>query len=165
MDIKDYIESGIIERYVMGLASTEQEAELMHLRRLYPILDVEIAATELRIESRYLEDAVMPPAELKNRIIHRIRWEESGEQRQQQQQRYHNGNTHQNGHTYINIQPGWGRNITISIWWRCAFIALSIMVMSLLASTWYFYTKTQQLENRLFQLGTPATTTPAGIVH
>ena len=32
MDIKEYIQSGIIEQYVLGLASAEEVAELEQLR-------------------------------------------------------------------------------------------------------------------------------------
>lgn len=72
LNISDYIESGIIERYLLGLTSPEQEEELLGLRHIYPLLELEITAAELRFEDKLLEEGVAPPAELRNAIIQRI---------------------------------------------------------------------------------------------
>ncbi|MCW3462257.1 hypothetical protein [Chitinophaga nivalis] len=160
MNIQEYIESGIIERYLLGLATPEQEAELHHLRRRFPLLETEIAAAEVRIEKQMLGEAVLPPIELKGLVFRHIR--EDNRYRENDHRQGHNGNGHtRGGPTYINIQPGWNRNITVSIWWRCAFIALVVLVMSLAASTWYLYQRTTHLEEILLQSKFPATAAPA----
>ncbi|MBO9731910.1 MAG: hypothetical protein J7623_24930 [Chitinophaga sp.] len=151
MNISDYIESGIIERYLLGLTSPEQEEELFRLREIYPLLELEVNAAELRFESKLLEEAVMPPLVLRHNLLQRIK-EEKG----QQQRSWGNYNEHTNpGPTYIHLEPFWNRRITVSMWWRCAFIAMVVLTMALAASTWYFFRRTEQLENVLLRLTIP----------
>lgn len=155
MDLKNYIDSGVIERYLLGLATPEQERELTYMRRLHPILEQEIAAAELRIENKIMAEAVQPPAPLKDKIMEGVR-------RHKHQEYYYRHADHAGGQqppqdpVYIDIRPGWNRQITVSIWWRCAFLALCVLTMSLAASTWYLYKRTNQLEEVLIRLKTPA---------
>ena len=150
MNISDYIESGIIERYLLGLTSPEQEEELLQLRQIYPLLELEITAAELRFEDKLLEEGVAPPYELKNAVIQRIR---TGNGRKERSWGNYNGHgpTSQ-GPTYIHLEPFWNRRISVSIWWRCAFIALVVLTMALAASTWHFYHRAEQLEDVLIKL-------------
>ncbi len=155
MDLKNYIDSGVIERYLLGLATPEQERELTYMRRLHPILEQEIAAAELRLENNIMAEAVPPPVRLKDRVMEDAR-------RYKHQEYYfkhdNGGGGEQPPHepVYIDIRPGWNRKITVSIWWRCAFLALCVLTMSLAASTWYLYKRTNQLEEVLIRLKTPA---------
>lgn len=152
MDLKNYIDSGVIERYLLGLATPEQERELMYMRRLHPILEQEIAEAELRIEKQILAEAVLPPAYLKDDVMEQAR-------RYKHHESYYNKHQHNPppaDPVYINIKPGWNRQISVSIWWRCAFLALCVLTMSLAASTWYLYKRTSQLEQVLIKLKTPA---------
>ena len=59
MDIQQYISSGIIETYVMGLCSPAEESELEQLRQNYPELDKAIIAYEDELEKiiRLLEES------------------------------------------------------------------------------------------------------------
>ncbi len=54
MDINNYISSGIIEMYVMGLCSPEEKAELQLLRTQYPSLNVAIHQFEIDFEKNAL---------------------------------------------------------------------------------------------------------------
>ncbi|HEY9259000.1 hypothetical protein [Chitinophaga sp.] len=159
MNINDYIESGIIERYLLGLTSPDQEEELLRLRQIYPLLELEITAAELRFEDKLLEDGVEPPCELRNAVIRRVRTDNGSTNRS-----WGNYNSHEHtnpGPTYIHLQPFWNRRIFVSIWWRCAFIALAVLTMALAASTWHFYHRAAQLEEVLIKLKTPLVNTPA----
>ncbi|GAA3947441.1 hypothetical protein GO495_26715 [Chitinophaga oryziterrae] len=143
MDLEDYIESGIIESYLLGLATREEVVMFERMRNIYPQLNGEIATMEYKLQKLGEEGGIAPPAQVWNRIAERIQWEEvstkTGTKQKQNQ-----------GHTYI-IQAQ-NRTMTISIWWRCAFIALCVIVMALMASTFYFYRKYSQLEQRLLQI-------------
>lgn len=68
MDIKEYIESGIVEQYVLGLANAEEAAELELLRAQYPELNNEILSFENSFEQHLLANAVQPPANIKSLI-------------------------------------------------------------------------------------------------
>lgn len=157
MNIGNYIESGIIERYLLGLASPEQTEELIHLRMVYPLLDLEITAAELRFEDRLLEEGVAPPCELKNAVLQHIRPDSKTGGSSRTYNSY--GHTYQKN-TYI-LEPFWNRRISVSVWWRCAFIALTVLTMALAASTWHFYHRAAQLEEVLIKLKVPVVNSPA----
>jgi hypothetical protein len=60
MDIKEYISSGIIEMYVMGLCSPEEKKELEQLRSLHPELDKAIIEYEIALEKNMLQQTTLP---------------------------------------------------------------------------------------------------------
>ena len=68
MDITEYIQSGIIEQYVLGLATTEEAAELEQLRVEYPELNVAISDFEESLENHIRANAIEPPSHLKSLI-------------------------------------------------------------------------------------------------
>lgn len=141
MDLEDYIESGIIESYLLGLATRDEVVMFERMRNIYPQLNGEIATMEYKLQRLGEEGGIAPPAQVWNRIAERIQWEEPPTK---------TGTKRKQGHTYI-IQAQ-NRTITISIWWRCAFIALCVIIMALMASTFYFYQKYSQLEQHLLQI-------------
>jgi anti-sigma-K factor RskA len=143
LDLEDYIESGIIESYVLGLATRDEVVLFERMRNIYPQLNGELATMEYKLQRLGDEGGIAPPAQVWNRIAERIKWEDTTTRTRTKQTKTH-------GHTYI-IQPQ-NRTITVSIWWRCAFIAVCVIVMALAASSVYFYQKYSQLEQRLLQM-------------
>jgi anti-sigma-K factor RskA len=73
MDIKDYISSGIIELYVMGLCSPEEEKELEQLRLQHPALHEAILRYEEELESKMLQESTMPPSEVDKVILKKLK--------------------------------------------------------------------------------------------
>lgn len=69
MDTKAYIESGIIESCVLGLATTEDAAELELLCRQHADIKQAVEAFELLIEKQAFENAVTPPADIRNKLM------------------------------------------------------------------------------------------------
>lgn len=72
MDIQAYIQSGIIESYVLGLTSAEETAEVERLRIQYREVDEAINEFSLAVEKKAFENAIKPPPELKSKIISAI---------------------------------------------------------------------------------------------
>ncbi|MEO5947283.1 MAG: anti-sigma factor [Chitinophagaceae bacterium] len=72
MDIQQYISSGIIETYVMGLCSPAEEKELEQLRQQYPELDKAIIAYEDELEKNLLQHSTLPDAATDSRILNTI---------------------------------------------------------------------------------------------
>jgi len=69
MDISAYIESGIIESHVLGLASAEEAAELEALAMQHPAIKQAVDDFALRIQNHSLQNAVKPPAEIKQQLM------------------------------------------------------------------------------------------------
>lgn len=72
MDIKAYIESGIIESYVLGMADDQERAELEQLSRQYPEIKAAIEAFEVSLEQNAMANAMQPAARVKANILNEI---------------------------------------------------------------------------------------------
>lgn len=69
MDIKAYIESGIIESYVLGIADEQERAELEQLSGQYPEIRAAIDAFEVSLEQTAMATAIKPAAHSKANIL------------------------------------------------------------------------------------------------
>lgn len=72
MDIKAYIESGAIEAYVLGLATAEEAAELLMLRKQYVEVNDALIAFEEQLERTAMAEAETPPAFVKEQLEKRL---------------------------------------------------------------------------------------------
>jgi len=146
LNLRTYIESGAVECYLLGLASAEEEELLHEMRRLHPELESEISVTAFRLQEAAMEGGLKPPAEVWNSIVREVQREE----REPRQRRYYR-RSDEPAYTVINMQEAPPRYMKVSIWWRCAFIALCMLVMALLATSIYFYRKYHEMEVRVLQ--------------
>lgn len=73
MNVQEYISSGIVESYVLGLASDEERREFEQRCMQYPEVLVARNAFEMAMEKQALENAIAPPADLKKRIFEEIK--------------------------------------------------------------------------------------------
>ncbi len=69
MDTKTYIESGIIESYVLGLADSTEVSELEMLCAQYPDIKQALDDFERQIENHAFSGEVTPPADLKHKLM------------------------------------------------------------------------------------------------
>jgi hypothetical protein len=69
VNIKEYIESGIIESYVLGLATEAEQQEFESLCAQYPEIVQAKHAFELALEVQLVKEGVDPPADLKEKIF------------------------------------------------------------------------------------------------
>jgi anti-sigma-K factor RskA len=72
VNLKEYIASGIIESYVMGLASETERAEFEQMCARHPELVAERRKFEESLEAYASEQAVRPPKEVKAKILKAI---------------------------------------------------------------------------------------------
>jgi anti-sigma-K factor RskA len=72
VNIKEYIESGIIESYVMGLASESERAEFEQYCAQYPELVAARRKFEDKLEAYASENAVPPPPEVKVKVLEAV---------------------------------------------------------------------------------------------
>ncbi|MBP7345463.1 MAG: anti-sigma factor [Sediminibacterium sp.] len=69
MNTQEYIQSGIIESYVLGMASSAEAAELEQLCLQYPEIKQALTDFEIALEANALSKAVTPPPHLKQQIF------------------------------------------------------------------------------------------------
>lgn len=72
MTIKEYIASGMVEAYAMGLCSAAEEREFEQKRLQYPELDAVVKAFELGLEEKLRQDAIKPSPELDEKILQKL---------------------------------------------------------------------------------------------
>ncbi|MCU0388103.1 MAG: anti-sigma factor [Chitinophagaceae bacterium] len=72
MDIQEYISSGVVEAYVLGLATVEEVQEIENLRKQHPALDAAITDFEISLEQQGMQQAAAPPPNLKESIWEKI---------------------------------------------------------------------------------------------
>ena len=72
MNTQEYILSGIVESYVLGLASDDERKEFEQMCTQYPEILAARTAFELALEKQAMEYAIAPPADLKNKIFEQI---------------------------------------------------------------------------------------------
>lgn len=69
MNVKEYINSGIVESYVMGFATDAERQEFEQMCATYPEIAGARDAFERSLETRLMQDAVAPPPYLKEKIV------------------------------------------------------------------------------------------------
>ena len=69
MNIKEYISSGVVESYVLGLLTAQERFEFEQYCEAYPELKAARDAFELAIEKQAMENAVTPPANVKEKVF------------------------------------------------------------------------------------------------
>jgi anti-sigma-K factor RskA len=69
VDIQEYIQSGIIESYVLGMATVEEIAEVEQMMTQHPEVQKAVDDFSNSVEEQAMANAVVPPPELKNKIM------------------------------------------------------------------------------------------------
>jgi anti-sigma-K factor RskA len=69
---KAYIESGILELYVLGELNEQEQHEVEAMAAQYPEVKQEISAIELAMEEYAIQHAVQPSLGLENKILEKI---------------------------------------------------------------------------------------------
>lgn len=72
MNIQEYISSGVVESYVLGLLTAQERFEFEQICAAHPEVKAAREAFELQLEKEAMQHAVSPPAELKQRIADTI---------------------------------------------------------------------------------------------
>jgi len=72
VNVREYISSGIIESYVLGLASTEEQSEFETMCRQHPEVLQARTDFEQAMERQARQNAVQPPGSLKQQIINAV---------------------------------------------------------------------------------------------
>lgn len=71
-NLKAYIESGVLELYVLGDLSPEETLQVEEMAARYPELKAEIAAIEQAMEQYAMRNAVEPSADVETRLFEKL---------------------------------------------------------------------------------------------
>ena len=72
MNTQEYISSGIVESYVLGLASEEERREFEKMCNQHPEVLEARNAFEIALENQAMQNAIAPSADIKNKIFDTI---------------------------------------------------------------------------------------------
>jgi hypothetical protein len=71
-DIKAYIESGILELYVLGDVTPSEKLQVEEMASKHPVIKAELDEIERSMELFAAENAVEPPAQLRDRVLNSL---------------------------------------------------------------------------------------------
>lgn len=80
MNIQAYIESGILEEYVLGTVSPQEKQEVECMSHIYPEIKEELLRTESALEEYALKHQATPPPSLKESIFAQMNFETAAEE-------------------------------------------------------------------------------------
>jgi anti-sigma-K factor RskA len=79
MNIQAYIESGILEEYVLGTVSSQEKQEVECMSHIYPEIKEELLRTESALEEYALKHQAAPPASLKESLFAKMNFDAAPE--------------------------------------------------------------------------------------
>ncbi|WP_374949387.1 hypothetical protein [Mucilaginibacter sp.] len=158
---QQYIDSGILEAYVMGSASDEEVKELMYMKATYP--EVKFALQQLEVDMEHIAQhmAISPPARTWNKISESIdelmvRPKDNPEQYQTDREdrnfKNFNGRT-DNGPQYIEVESE-SSHMKIHKSWKWVFAAVFVLGKIFLGCAIYFYLENRQAQLKINELNT-----------
>ena len=82
INIKEYIESGVLEDYLSGNVSEQERREVECLSKIYPEIKAELEQLSEAVERYAFAHSVSPPASLKEKIMAQLEFKEEEVQEQ-----------------------------------------------------------------------------------
>jgi len=154
MVVKEYIESGILETYVMGAASEAEVKELLYLKSRYPEINLALKELEEDMERIAQNMAMIPPPAVWDRIDEEINdliiapdvapeiFKKKTEPK-----------TEKPGQQYIEVESE-STHMKIHKNWRWVFAAVFVLGKIFLGFAIYFYLENRQAQERIQELKT-----------
>lgn len=148
-----YLTSGIIEGYLLGLVSKEEKDELERVLTTDPDVLTELNELEAQMEQYFLTNAVPPPPGIKIAIEQRIYGAEiqKREPDGRTQSDQPTSDTEQPRPSYIDVEVS-DTYIRVHKNWRTAFIAVFILSKVFLILGLYYYFKADSQEQEIRRL-------------
>lgn len=153
--INEYIESGILEAYVLGSASEAEARKLLYLKSKYPQIEQALFNIELDVEKMAQSMAITPPPEtwlkIEGRINELIEMRETEILIGEPPKRNGNNSRSGRGGQFIEIDAE-SNHMRVHKLWRWGFIGVFILGKIFLAFALYFYFKNLHNEAELESL-------------
>ncbi|MFD1256425.1 hypothetical protein ACFQ3S_06415 [Mucilaginibacter terrae] len=153
-NVKEFIESGVLEAYVMGSASAGEEQEVLRMKNNYAQVQEAITELETDLEELARSIAVPPPPNMWNRIetefneiatIPNNPLEIGDRQKRQYRERENKENQ------YIHVESE-STHMRIHKNWKYVFAAVFILGKIFLGCAIYFYLENRQAQQNIQEL-------------
>ena len=154
MEIKRIIESGLMETYVMGIATEEEVQKVLLLKKEYPEFKDALTSLELDMEILAQGMAITPPPGTLEKIETEIN---EIQRRSQVVQKVARPKTEQGNsddgkeEKYIEVEAE-SNQMRVNKAWKWIFIAVFILGKIFLASAIYFYLENRQAREQINEL-------------
>ncbi len=147
MDIQEYIASGVVESYVLGVADAAEGAEVERLMNEYSEVKKAIDEFSNAMEDYAIRNAVQPPINLKASIIARLNLADNTAVETSPLTVAYNSNDNESLNTKTGIIE------SVQRWKIAAAVAVILFVASAATNAWLYnkYTSTQQQYQALLQ--------------
>lgn len=144
---KEYIESGILEAYILGLASESEQREVSLYAKRYPEVSTAIADLEQVITTQFMGS--MPPPNVRQKI----KEHEFGQIKKWDlnEQDYTDSKSSREEVRYLDVEVS-DTTIRVHKYWRPAFIAVFVLSKIFLAVALYYYFKSDSLDKENLKL-------------
>jgi len=152
LKINEYLESGILESFVLGEITPEEERELMAAKVKYPEIKDALEALEADMERLAQLEAINPPPGNWSKIEAHIQELQRTEARILTHTDY-TETKHKNGtdNYYINVESS-SNHIRIHKLWRWAFVFVFLLGKIFLAFAIYFFLESRQAKEEIKEL-------------
>lgn len=155
--IRDYIDSGILETYVMGCASEDEVKQLLYMKAQHPEVSEALQQLELDMEKLAMHMAITPPPHMWNKIEQEIN--DLIPRPETQPEVYKDRNDHKkhkkpdSGNQYIEVESE-SSHMRINKAWKWVFAAVFVLGKIFLGFAIYFYLENRQAQQQLQELKT-----------
>jgi hypothetical protein len=156
MKIKEYIESGVLEAFVLGAASEAEQRELMQLKRQYPEVNASLAELEADMERIAQYMAIPPPPDMLARIgdsINGLVIAPETEIMRPVEREWRQNNGRENKSRYIEVESE-SNYMRLHKTWKWVFAAVFVLGKIFLGCAIYFYLESRQARQQVSELKT-----------
>ncbi len=158
MKIQEYIDSGVLETFVLGSASDEEVKEILYLKTKYPEVENALKQLEQDLETIAGNMAITPPPGTWNKIEQEIKHliprpditPEIFTYKESSDNKYKGVGK---GDQYIEVESE-SNHMRIHKGWRWVFVAVFVLGKIFLGFAIYFYLENRQAQQQLQELKT-----------
>lgn len=155
MEINKIIESGLMETYVMGIATEEEVQKVLSLKKEYPAFKAALEQLEYDMEVLAQNMSIEPPAGTLAKIEQEIN--EIQRQNQALQNNFNSEYSYDKIHQenkrekYIEVESE-SNQMRVNKAWKWVFVAVFVLGKIFLAFAIYFYLENRQIKEQIKEL-------------
>jgi hypothetical protein len=151
LNTQAYIESGILEAYLIGIASDDDVKEVEAMQATYPEISLALSSLQTDIIQHFHTSAITPPPVLRDELMFKKPQNEVKKWDFAQQATNTQRDKRDSKNNYVEVEFD-NTHIKVHKYWRPAFIGVFILSKIFLALALYFYFKSDSLQQENLRL-------------